>query len=100
MKTCKKYDELHPKWKSQIQVLIRKMCGKSNVADIDIEESDLKGYDLKVIVYKYSNSGYKGWATIGYLRNDLFKGGLWRLAYKPRLAKGEQSDAGRTAKYS
>lgn len=99
MVTCKKYDELHPEWKEQIQLLIKKMCGKSHVADITIEESELKSYEFKVQVNKYNNSGSKGWATIGYLRNDLFKGGIWRLTYKPRISKGESSDAGRTGAY-
>lgn len=99
MNTCKKYDELHSDWKEQIDLLIRKMKGKSHVADITIEESDLSSYDFKVIICKYNNSGTKGWATIGYLRNDLFKGGIWRLTYQPRKIKGEKSEAGRTGTY-
>ena len=100
MKTCKEYEDLHPNWKKQIDGLIRKMCGKSNIADITIEKSELKSYDFKVTICKYNSSGSKGWATIGYLRNDLFRGGIWRLTYKPRIAKNEKSDAGRTGTYS
>lgn len=99
MNTCKKYDELHPQWKEQIQGLIKKMCGKSHIADITIAESELKSYEFKVQVNKYNNSGSKGWATIGYLRNDIFKGGIWRLTYKPRISKGENNGAGRTETY-
>jgi hypothetical protein len=97
MRHCKTYEELHPEWKSQVDLLIRKICGKSNIADISIEESDLKSYDLKVTVLKFNT--VKGWATIGYLRNDLFRGGIWRLTYKPRLEKGEKSEAGKTGSY-
>lgn len=100
MTTCKKYDELHSDWKNQIEMLIKKMCGKSHIADITIEESELKSYEFKVQVNKYNNSGSRGWATIGYLRNDLFKGGIWRLTYQPRKTKGEKSEAGRTSTYS
>jgi hypothetical protein len=98
MNTCKKYDELHTDWKNQIDLLIRKMKGKSHVADVTIETSELSSYDFKVTVLKYNNSGSKGWATVGYLRNDLFRGGVWRLTYKPRISDGEKSEAGRTAK--
>jgi len=97
MNTCKKYDDLSQPWKDQIAGLIKKMKGKSNVADIDIDESDLKSYDFKVTVCKFNS--VKGWATIGYLRNDLFRGGIWRLTYKPRKGKDEKSQAGRTGSY-
>lgn len=100
MNTCKKYDDLHKKWKEQISVLIKRMCGKSNIADIIIEDSDLSSYEFKVSVWKYNNSGSKGWSTVGYLRLDLFKGGIWRLTYNPRVRKNELSDAGRKASYS
>lgn len=100
MASCDKYNVLCQEWKDQIGLLIKKMKGKAHVADILIEESELKSYDLKVTVLKYNNSGSKGWATIGYLRNDLFKGGIWRLTYKPRKQKGESSEAGRTAPYN
>lgn len=98
MNTCKEYDELHPDWKKQVDELIRKIKGKSHIADVTIEKSDLKSYDLKVTVCKFNT--IKGWATIGYLRNDLFRGGVWRLTYKPRLSKGEEKTySGRTGSY-
>ena len=99
MNTCKEYEALHSDWKDQIQALIKNMCGKSHIADITIEPCDLLSYDFKVTVCKYNNSGTRGWATIGYLRNDIFRGGIWRLTYKPRLSKGEKSEAGRTGVY-
>lgn len=98
MVTCKEYDELSPEWKQQVDDLIKKMKGKSHIADVIVEKSDLSSYDLKVTVCKYNTR--KGWATIGYLRNDLFRGGVWRLTYKPRLAKDERSTAGKTSSYS
>lgn len=99
METCKKYQELHPDWKAQVDALIKRICGKSHISDITVEDSEIKSYEFKVTVCKFSSNGEKGWATIGYLRNDLFKGGIWRLTYKPRLAKGEKSEAGRTGTY-
>ena len=98
MNTCQKYDDLSPSGKTQIEGLIRKMKGKSNIADVSIEESELQSYEFKVTVCKFNSK--KGWATIGYLRNDLFRDGVWRLTYKPRISKGEQKpDVGRTASY-
>lgn len=97
MNTCKEYEDLHLSWKEQIEGLIRKMKDKSNIADVTIEKSELKSYEFKVTVCKFNS--VKGWATIGYLRNDIFRGGIWRLTYKPRITKGEKSDAGRTGTY-
>lgn len=99
MNTCKKYNALPPECKQQIDVLIKKMKGKAHVSDIDIEESDLSDYDLKVTVCKYNSSGTKGWATIGYLKHDHSKGDIWRLSYQPKKNKGEKSQAGRTGSY-
>lgn len=99
MNVCTQYNNIHENDKQQIVLLIKKMCGKGNIADITIEKSQLKSYDFVVTVWKYSNSGNKGWATIGYLRNDLFNGGVWRLTYKPKLLKGEINIAGKTASY-
>ena len=76
MQTSPKYKILHPSWQENIQKIIQKrMVGKSNVADIIIEDSDLSNYEFKVTVMKYNS--VKGWATIGYFRNDLFNGGIW-----------------------
>lgn len=97
MSKCKKYQDLYPKWKEQVDALISKMCGKSHIADISVEESDLPSYDFKVTVCKYNT--VKGWATIGYLRNDIFRGGIWRLTYNPRQPKGATRVAGRTGSY-
>lgn len=97
MAYCKKYNELPISWRNQVDALINKIKGKSWIADIDVEESDLKGYEFKVTICKYNTK--RGWATIGYIRNDLFRGGIWRLTYKPRLAKGEKNTAGRTGSY-
>lgn len=98
MNTCKEYDELPPVWKSEVSVLIQKIKGKSHVADTTIEKSPLSSYKFKVTVCKYNSSGSKGWATIGYIRQDMFKGG-WKLTYKPRVRKGEKDDAGKTGSY-
>lgn len=98
MNTCKEFDILSFQWKNQILILIKKMCGKSNISDITIEKSELKNYEFKVTVGKYTAN--KGWATIGYLRNDIFRGGIWRLSYRPKLTKDEKSEAGRTGKYN
>lgn len=101
MDTCKKYDDLCQEWKDEIGLLIRKMCGKSHIADISICESDIQSYAFKVQVNKYNNSGSRGWATVGYIRHDLFKGSKWRLTYQPRLKKGEKLDMiGKTGSYS
>lgn len=97
MEACKKYYELSQEWRDQILKLIDKMEGKSNIADIVIEESPIAGYDFKISVLKFNSK--KGWATIGYVRNDIFHGGIWRLTYRPRLKKGEKSEAGRTPGY-
>lgn len=105
MKHCERYEKLNPDWKKQVDFLVRKICGKSHIADVSIEDSDLKSYELKVTVCKFNT--VKGWATIGYLRNDIFNGGVWRLTYKPRLLNGERGAtlgsskvAGKTGSYS
>lgn len=64
MAYCKEYYQLNQEEQNQVDVLIKKITGKANVADIDVEKSDLQGYDLKVTVCKYNS--VKGWATIGY----------------------------------
>lgn len=100
MDACKKYDALHPDWKKQIEAIIKKMAGKSNIADISIDESDLSNYEFKISVLKFNSR--KGWATVGYVRNDLFHGGVWRLTYKPKLLKGEKPNitTGRTPSFN
>lgn len=101
MEACKKYHDLPQEWKDKILKIIRKMTGKANVADIVIEDSNIAYYDFKISVLKFNSQ--RGWATVGYVRNDLFNGGVWRLTYKPRLRKGEtldRSQIGRTQPYS
>ena len=101
MNTCKKFDDLHQSWKdAAIKIINERVCGKSHIADIDIEESDLKSYEFKVTVCKYNT--VKGWATIAYLRSDIIRSNSktgWRLTFKPRVRKGEISHAGRTGSY-
>ena len=77
---CKSYEELHPTWKSEVSYLIKKICGKSHIAEVDVEDSDLPGYTFKVIVAKFNT--VRGWATIGYIRQDRTH--KWRLTYQPR----------------
>jgi len=98
MTTNEKFQQLPEQWQESVRVLIRKMCGKSHIADVFVEDSDLAGYDFKVTVCKYNT--VKGWATIGYLRNDLFKGGIWRLTYNPRKPKGAARVAGKTGTFN
>jgi hypothetical protein len=101
MNTCKSYEELSQDWKDQIGNLIGKMCGKSNIADVSVAESDLEEYKFKVTVCKFNT--VKGWATIGYIRQD--RNYKWVLTYKPRRSGGEKNldrgrrIAGRTGSY-
>jgi hypothetical protein len=98
MVTCKEFEELHPIWQAEIRTIIRKrMVGKSHVADIHIDVSDLQDYKYKVQVNKYNT--VKGWATIGYFRHDLRKN-RWMVSFKPRKRKGEKGSAGKTGSYS
>lgn len=92
MSKCKKYEELHPSWKAQVDELILKMCGKSHIADVSVEDSDLESYKFKVTVCKYNT--VKGWATIGYIRQDNRH--RWRLTYQPRQ-RGKEKQMGRVA---
>jgi len=92
MSRCEKYQELHPTWKSQVDELIGKICGKSHIAEIFVEDSDLESYKFKVTVCKYNT--VKGWATIGYIRQD--KNHSWRLTYNPRQ-RGQEKRLGRVA---
>lgn len=99
MSKCKSYEQLPQAWKSEVDTLVRKMCGKSHIADVEIEDSDLKGYKFKVTVCKYNS--VKGWATIGYIRQDNRH--RFRLTYQPRQRGEERSSgrvAGRTGAYS
>lgn len=101
MDTCKKFDDLHQSWKdAAVEIIRTRMCGKSHIADISIEESDLTSYEFKVTVLKYNT--VKGWGIIAYLRSDIIrtngKAG-WRLSFKPRIRKGEREMAGRTGSY-
>lgn len=101
MNTCKKFDDLHDSWKEAASRIIReRICGKSHIADIAVEESDLQSYEFKVTVCKYNT--IKGWATIGYLRSDFMRNRSagWKLSFKPKIRKGEKVTAGRTGAYS
>lgn len=92
---CKSYEELRTDWKEEISALVRKMCGKSHIADVAIEDSDLPDYKFKVTVMKYNT--VKGWATIGYIRQD--RNQKWRLTYQPRQRGQQRKIAGRTGSY-
>jgi hypothetical protein len=99
MNKCKRYEELDPYWKDQVNKLIGKMCGKAHIADVEIEDSDLQSYQFKVTVCKYNT--VKGWATIGYIRQD--RNHAWKLTYRPRQRQNEKKlgrIAGRTGSYS
>lgn len=100
MNTCDEFEKLPESYKAEIRLLIRRMKGKSHVADITIEQSDLRSYEFKVTVSKYNSRGSRGWATIGYIRHDIFKGDRWRLTYQPRRLKGETTYVGRTGSYT
>lgn len=77
-----------------LQESIRKrMCGKSHIADILVNESDLEDYKYFITVCKFSPSSGRGWATTGYAR---MKGGKWSINMNPTKGK----NPGRTAKYS
>ena len=92
---CKSYEELPQTWKSEVSNLIGKMCGKSHIADVEIQDSDLPDYKFKVIVAKYNT--VQGWATIGYIRQD--RNYKWRLTYQPRQKGQQRQFAGKTGSY-
>jgi hypothetical protein len=100
MVTCKKFDDLHPSWKeAATKIILERICGKSHIADITVEDSDIQSYEFKVTVCKYNT--VKGWATIGYLRSAYMRNGSgWKLSFKPKLLKNEKITAGRTGAYS
>ena len=92
---CKSYEELPLIWKGEVADLIGKMCGKSHIADVEVLDSDLPDYKFKVIVSKFNS--VKGWATIGYIRQD--QSNKWRLTYQPRQKGEHRQFAGRTGAY-
>lgn len=93
---CESYELLSKADKDKVGALVRRMCGKANIAHIEILGSDLPGYKFKVEVYKYNS--VKGWATIGYIGQDAKKG-FW-LTYQPKTSVKNSRIAGKTGAYS
>jgi hypothetical protein len=90
MNTCTKYDQLPEQARDALlDTIYKRVIGKSNVADIFIQESDRKDYDFYIEVWKYNSRS--GWSTRAYAKSKGLD--TWRICFN-------RKNAGRTAKYN
>lgn len=72
---CKSFEELHPTLKDEVRAMISGMCGKSNIADVFVEDSNLSDYKFNVTIMKYIPLSY-GLQSATSGRTEITNGGL------------------------
>lgn len=72
-----KYNALDDESKECLyEAIDRRMCGKSHIADILINDSDFEKYQFYIEVWKFSPRTGRGWSTNGYAKRKKMAIGL------------------------